>query len=355
MKIKIINPNLESCTFSPRNFFRDTFDHFSIVLKDTTIEWSNEGKILAITNVDLDTLFDIPWEETNIIFAETCQQIYDLSYKLDYSKAYIFVTESYADIVSLKSKFHGLPLIAHYGIFNEIFNYGTEMFSITSHMTMLKKNIEPPVHDFFCLIGRQTNLRSRFMYELAKHDLENCLVKYNGKTIGNSGAPGNLDLLDYKNGFFNTEDTDFYLGMRLPSKLIQSSLYNNFKFELQIETDSTGGQGWDIVEYHVTEKTIKPLIMGKPCMMLGPVNYNTWLANYGIDLGLGNFDHKWDSIESDQQRATAIIDSVKAVNANLVQPNVEQHQKNIIGMHRLCEFSRQNTLDLYHQIRLLAS
>lgn len=352
MKIKILNPLSDNCTIKPGNFFRDCFDYFSSFLKDEPIEWGDEGKLLAVTNVDLDSMNEIDWHDINLIIAETCQQIYDLSYKLDYTKSYIFVTESWIDIEVLKEKFYGLPIIAHYAVFNEVFNYGSELFAAKSHITALKISDQPPEYNFFCIIGRQTNLRRRFIYELSRQDLSKSLVKYYGEIIGNSGAPAQFDQLDYRNGFFGS---DYHYGMTTPSKLIQSSLYNNFKVEVQFETDATGGQGWDLIEYHVTEKTLKPLIMGKPCLMFGPIGYHKWLLQYNIDLGLGNFKNEFDSIENDQQRAAAVATQVRNIDFDTILSNQLQHQQNMLGLHQLCNFSKQNTLSLYRQLRLLTS
>lgn len=352
MKIKILNATSEDREFRPGNFFHDLFNYFAFQLKDESIEWGDEGDILAVTNVDLESLNEIKWQDINLIAAETCQQIYDLSYKLDYSKAYVFVTESWVEQASLKEKFHGLPLIGHYAVFNEIFNYFSEMVSPRSNLTLLEPATEPPLYDFFCLIGRRTNLRQRFMYELAKQDLSKSLVKFNGKVIGNSGAPSEFDLLDYQSNFFSGTYTH---GMSVPSKIIQHTLYNNFKLELQFETDSLGGQGWDLVEYHITEKTLKPLIMGKPCLMFGPWAYQKWLLQYDIVLSHNIFATDFDSIEDDQKRAIAVSDLIKKIDFDKVTPDVQQHQKNILGMYQLCNLSKANTLKLYRQLRLLTS
>jgi hypothetical protein len=352
MKIRILNHNSENCTITAGHFFRDIIKYFSRLFKDSAIEWGDSGDILAVTNVDLDKEYNIQWSEINIVFAETCQQIYDLSYKLDQTKAYIFVTESWVNFDHLKEKFYGLPLIAHYAVFNEVFNYGYELFSIKSHLSTVQKSKDPAEHDFFCLIGRQSTLRGRFIHDLARHDLSNSLVKYNGSVVGNSGVSEKLDCLDYKSGFFDTAADSDMLGM-LPSKLIQSSLYNNFKAEIQFETDSVGGRGWDLTEYHVTEKTLKPLIMSKPCVMYGPVGYLQWLQTFGIDLGHGNFDIDYDSITNDQQRAQAVAEQIKKIDFDKVVPSTEHYHRNLVGLHQMCDLSKENTVNLYRHIRRL--
>lgn len=353
MDIKILNAGSDQCYLKPGSFFRDTMTFFSTLYNDEVIKWGQSGKILALTNQDLEGIDDIEWEETNIICAETCQQVYDYSYKLDPSKAYILLTESWIDIDHLKEKFYGIPIIGHYPVFNEIFNYGNELFQPKSYMSTLAEPPSDPEHDFFCLIGRRTKLREKFIYGLKKIDLSNSLVKFNGHLVEPSGAPAELDILDYQSGFFTTHNFDY--GMRLPSKLIQSSLYDNFKFEVQFETDSLGGNGWDLIEYHVTEKTLKPLIVGKPCLMFGPENYNKWLSTVGIDLGHGNFDFSYDGISDDKHRVDALTAYLKSVDYSLVKPNKESHDKNMLGFFKLCDQSKKTCVDLYHKLRLIAS
>jgi hypothetical protein len=351
MKIQVLDPESTTGLLIKNGFFRDIFDYFATLAKDEDIEWvCKDGKILAVCNRDLESFNEIPWQDINLIAAETCQQIYDLSYKLDYTKAYIFVTESWVEPESLKEKFYGLPLIAHYAVFNEVFNYGQELFSPKSHMSALEIPKQSPDYDFFCLIGRPSKLRHRFVYELVKQDLSQSLIKYNGNVIGNSGAPSQFDRLDYRNGFFGS---DYHYGMSTPSKIIQASLYNNFKLEVQFETDSCNGQGWDLVEYHVTEKTLKPLIMGKPCLMFGPLGYHAWLSQFGIDLGHDNFTTDFDSIKSDSDRASAVVKLLEKIDFDKIQSSQEQKDKNLLGMHQLCNLSKTNILDLYRRIRAL--
>lgn len=354
MYIKILNAESNDCHLRVGHFFREIMNFFAEYYLDNQISWGDTGKVLAISNLDFDTtLTDIPWEDVNIICAETCQQIYDNLYRLDKTKAYIFLTESWVDLDHLKEKCYGIPIIAHYSVFNEILNYGSELFQARSYLSTLTNITHSAEYDFFCLIGRKTNLRTNFMFNLSKLDLTNSLVKYNGQMVAGSGALEKFDKLDYRTGFYNPNAS--YIGMSVPSKLIQEDLYKNFKYEIQFETDSTGGNGWDLIEYHITEKTIKPLIMGKPCLMFGPVNYNSWLSTFDIDLGHGNFDYKYDSIPNDFDRAAGMITYAKDLVPNNIQHNSAQHDKNMLGFLKLCNTSRAACVDMYKKIKLICS
>lgn len=352
MKIQILNYNNEKCTIRETNFFRDLFYYFDRMFEAELIEWTGEkSNILAVTDTDLGNYHSFDWADINIVFAETCQRIFEYHYKLDLTKAYIFVTESAIDFEILKKKFYGLPLLGHYTVFNEVFQYGTNLFTVKTPLTLFEPSSEPPPHDYFCLIGRKTSNRERFIYKLAKQDLSNCLVKYNGEIIGNSGAPMKFDFFNYREGFFLAPDQDS--GGMVPSKAVQSSLYNNFRAEIQFETDAYGASGWDMPDYHLTEKTIKPLIMKKPCMIYGPAGYMNWLSTFGIDIGHGNFKFSYDKIEDHSGRMDAMLEEIKSVDWSSVEPDPEQHIKNLGGFHELCNMSKRNALRLYHRIRSL--
>lgn len=351
MKIRILNDDQEDCNIGTNHFYRHLFNDFASRLGDDVIEWGNKGSILAVTNKDLQKLQTIEWQEINLIFAENCQQIFDFAFLLDITKSYIFVTESFVDFEVLKRKFLGFPLIAHYCVLNEVFEYGSLFFNVNTYFSLIEQcAIDTDYqYDFFCLIGRQSSLRNKFIHAMSKKDLSRCLLKYNGQVWGNSGADPRLDTLDYKNGFFPGETSMSVL----PSKLIQPSLYQNFRAEIQFETDAIGGQGWDIPEFHVTEKTLKPLIMGKPCMMFGPPGYLSWLQLHGIDLGHGCFDQNYDRIDNDSERLMSMIDVVNTVKWEEVKPNENQLSKNILGLHKLSQLSRQGCVDLYRKLQHL--
>lgn len=355
MRIKLLNADSDNCHIRIGHFFRDTMNFFADCYNDNAITWGSDGKILAITHLDFEsTLDDIPWEDINIICAETCQQIYDNQYRLDNTKSYIFLTESWVDFDHLKEKFYGIPLIAHYCVFNEVLNYGSELFQARSHLSLLTDIPKDAAeYDFFCLIGRKTKLRSNFMFNLSKLDISKSLVKYNGQLVTGSGAPENFDRLDYSTGFY--DGATVHHGMTSPPKLVQEALYKNFKFEIQFETDSSLGNGWDLVEYHVTEKTIKPLIIGKPCLMFGPVGYHAWLNNFGIDLGHDNFNVEYDSVANDSARASAMINYIKTVDIDSVVYNLDCHDKNMLGFLKLCYQSKAACVEMYKKIKLVCS
>lgn len=332
------------------NFFRLFVEYANRYNQREVWTWGkHDSDVLAINEHDLREEFEIPWKKLNLIFAENCQQIYEYAFKLDQTKAYIFVTESWISKEELGIKFHGIPIVKHFCILNEILNYGRELYSPESHLSFIASTTEDPEFDFFCLVGRQSSLRARFISRLATIDLSNSLVKYNGKAMPGSGAYDH-DSFSYN---VNSIGGNYYrieTGMTSLPKYIQSKLYSKFKFEVQFETDACGGQGWDVTEYHVTEKTLKPLIMGKPCLMFGPVDYMSWLASWGIDLGHRNFQYNYDNITDDKQRVDEMVAYLKTLDFDKIVPNTEQHQSNMHGFYRLGQLSQRNCAELYQLI-----
>lgn len=325
-------------------------EYCSQLFDSPEITWSTaKGELLAVTNIDLRERLTIDWHDVNLIFAETCQQIYDYSFKLNPAKAYVFITESAADFKDLQEKFFGISIVKHFTIFNEVIDYGKELFVMQSHLATIEPARHEPEFDFFCLVGRKSTLRSRFVSRLSQLDLSKSLVKYHGEVVPGSGAPFGYDQFDYASKNFYR---DYYMvtsGMTLLSKIVQPKLYDNFRFEVQYETDSLESHGWSIKEYHVTEKTIKPLIMNKPCLMYGPWQYHQWLASYGVDLGQGNFDHaQFDNIQDDAKRADAIIHYLSSIkDYKEIVPNQSCFEKNIFGLYRLSCWTRENVRDFY--------
>jgi len=338
----------------------DTIKNFiglsAAIKSDPTITWSDEsGDILAVDWYDLDHRTYIPWKDINIVVTETFQQIFDGLKVFDLTKSYILVTESYADPDVIKKALPDLKIIKTFTRFVEIFEYGQGTFNPVHQYTWAQSSKREPVYDFFCLIGRLSWLRSHMINRLSTFDLSNSLVKYSGKQVDKSLAP-NLDLVDYDPKTFYFDGNTFNeTPWLIPAKLIPVELYQKFYFEIQHETDPYYGRGWQIQEFHLTEKTIKPLIMGVPCLMLGATGYNTWLSeSFGIDLSLGQFDMSFDTITNNMQRVDLMLSQIPNLIKNKVSLDTQdQHAKNMAGFNKLRDFNLQQFRELYNLVQSL--
>jgi hypothetical protein len=351
--INIQTLNANNSIVRKQNFAIQYMDYCTeFFLRSPVVYSTNPGKILAVDYTELASHTKINWSAVNVIFAETVQQIYDYRVLLDKNCSYIFVTESWCDLDSLRKKF-AVNILDHCTIFNEVMDYGRELFQFESHLAAIDLQHRPtPEYDFFCLIGRRSNLRSSMINQLAQLDMSQSLIKYHGQVLNNSAAT-DCDNFSYEQHNFYNEYHVVQFGLTLLSKLVQPQFYNRFRFEVQVETDPYGEHmGWDLQEFHVTEKTLKPLIMNKPCLMLGPCGYHAWLATHGIDLGHRNFDvDQFDCIEHEHDRMLAMVKLLKQTNFKLVQPSVEQHVHNLAGLHSLADVSKSGARRFEQLIR----
>ena len=306
------------------------------------VNYSTEpGKILAVWYTELASHEHISWHPVNIIFAKTVQQIYDFRHRLDPDCSYIFVTESWCDLDSMREFFEP-TILDHCCVLNEVMDYGREWFQFDSHLAVIETDCTvTPSYDFFCLIGRRSWLRSMMISELLSLDLSHSLVKYHGTVLTACDA-ANFDSFNYDQHNFYSDYHRVPTGLTRLSKLVQASLYHNFRFEVQVETDPYGDHmGWDLHEFHVTEKSLRPLIMNKPCLMLGPRGYHGWLAQHGIDLGQRNFDWTaFDSIADERDRMIAMIKVLADVDFSSVKPSHEEYVNNLAGLHSLANLSK---------------
>jgi len=290
--------------------------------------------------------------EINLIFCERLMQLteYTNFFKDNSTKQFIIVTESFIpnDSNINTFKFNNIK------IFNsliELHMWGQHLYDPTTQL-FWKNIIEEKYsnrYDFFCLLGRKDKIRSHFVNQIQNTlDISNSIFKYDTQNLGNTDAE-QLDYITKKfpnNGLltpiFNSPP---FLNI---STFMLHDFYLNSRFEIQIETSP-----WNITEYHITEKTLKPLVYGYPCIMLGAHNYNKWLQEFNIDLGMGLFDTSFDSIKDDFERIEAFINEIKKhISTTPIAYDVRKkyHNNNINGLYKLSNMLRTNEYDLYKHI-----
>lgn len=332
------------------------FNLSASIKSQTPIGWSNAtGDILAVDWYDLSHSKSIPWKDINIVVTETFQQVVDAIDLFDTDRSYILVTESFAEPATINAILPSLKIIKTFTRFVEVFEYGQHMYNPVSQYAWSQAVDRVPAHDFFCLIGRRSWLRSHLINRLSTFDISNSLVKYHGQQHEKSKAP-DLDPVNYHpHKFYYVNNSFEEVPWLIPAKLIPTELYKNFYFEVQHETDPYHSKGWQTSEFHLTEKTIKPLIMGVPCMMFGAAGYNTWLKNcFDIDLSLGQFDLQFDQYPNNLQRLDLMLMQVPDLIKNKVSLNTQdQHTKNMLGFAKLRDFSFQQLRELYTLIQSL--
>ncbi len=296
---------------------------------------------------------DIALQQVNIIVIETLRQFLTIIHKLDRTKKYIVFSESYWDI----SKY---PIDLDYELIympwdvvdcqNRLANRSNLYFHLFD-LDLFDKY--QPQFDFLCLVGRAKPWRDTFIQKLHDNfDLKDTLTSYYGKCLGNSHLL-NIDIpYERSNSKFEFEDK-FYKPIYIPETSIKynlsyftkNELFYTTKFSVVVETEA------ELEEYHVTEKTLKCLILGHPFVVVGTPHYLKFLHDLGFTTFDTIFDESYDSITELENRMQNVIDLIKHLKTKTF--DIDQlrqiQQKNLKALIKLRSINTyEKFLGLFH-------
>ena len=333
-------------TFGFNNFksFIDHVDHYQhlqqILHKSNIVNFTYSDNGVPI--YDVFELFGnniIEFKEINIIFIETLRQLLLIQDKLDKSKKYIIFTESFWDVKKQSFKFDYELIYVPWDFIDSQFrlaNRSSLYFHLYDLNFIEKYN---PTFDFLCLAGRAKPWRDRFINKLSsKINLSNSLTSYYGKSLGNSKL---LDIdIPYDRVNSKTEfEEKFYKQQTIPntnikytlSNFTKNELFYSTKFSVIVETEA------ELEEYHVTEKTIKCLVLGHPFVVIGTPFYLKYLHSLGFTTYASTFDESYDEILDLEDRIDAVINLIKELSqVSFDKTDLEKiQQNNLIALFKL--------------------
>ena len=265
---------------------------------------------------DIFELFNsasIKFKETNIISVETLKQFKSIAPKLDSSKKYIIFSESYWDTKKYQFDFAYELIYMPWDLVdcqNRLANRSNLYFHLID-LDFLSRY--KPCYDFLCLVGRSKVWRDQFVEKLEnKLNISNSLTSYYGKCLGSKDL---LDIdipYDRSNSKFEFENK-FYQSINIPetnfrynlSYFTKNDLFYSTNFSVVVETEA------ELEEYHITEKTIKCIILGHPFVVMGTPGYLKFLHNLGLTTFNEIFDENYDDILDLDDRMDAVIDLVQ--------------------------------------------
>jgi hypothetical protein len=265
---------------------------------------------------ELDQPHDYQFTDTTILVIETLRQVKKLvnDGRLDLAKKYIILSESWWDTEKYKFDFEYEMIYVSWDIIDSQ-NRLTNRSDLYHHLMDLSMlGSYNPTYDFLCLIGRGKEWRDTFVKKLQTIDLTNTLTSYYGKCIGNQ------DLLDLDIEYSRANSVEefeqkFYKNVQLAScnhsynlsYFTKMDLFKKTNFSLIVETEA------ELEEYHVTEKTLKCLILGHPFIVMGTPKFLKFLHSMGFKTCSSIFDESYDNIMELESRMDAVIDLVKKV------------------------------------------
>lgn len=294
------------------------------------------------------------FKDVNVVVVETFRQFLTIKDKLDKSKKYIIVTESYWDVTIYNiNDINYTVIYTPWDIIdcqNRLSNRSNLYFHLIDLDLLSKYN---PKYNFLCLAGRSKGWRDKFINKLKESiDLSNTLTSYYGTCLGHKDLC-ELDL-DYDRTSSKFEfENKFYQSIQLPdtthkynlSYFTKNELFYLTKFSLVVETEA------ELEEYHVTEKTLKCLMLGHPFVVIGTPNYLKFLHSLGFTTYSTLFDESYDSIPELNSRMDAVINLTKQLcNQNFDATILKDIQnKNINALIKLRDVSTYNKfLELFN-------
>lgn len=333
-------------TFGFNNFksFIDHVDHYQhlqqILHQSNIVNFTYSHNGIPI--YDVFELFNndiIKFQEINIIFTETLRQLLSIQDRLDNTKKYIIFSESHWDVKKYSFKYDYELIYVPWDIIDCQYRLAnrSNLYYHLHNLNLL--DTYSPTFDFLCLAGRAKPWRDKFISKLSnKINLSNSLTSYYGKSIGNNKL---LDIdIPYDRVNSKTEfENKFYKQQIIPnthikytlSNLTKNELFYNTKFSIIVETEA------ELEEYHVTEKTMKCLILGHPFVVIGTPFYLKYLHSLGFTTYNSIFDESYDNILDLQDRMDAVINLVKKLSQVSFNKTelINIHQNNLIAFLKL--------------------
>lgn len=327
--------------------FKSFIDHVDYYQHVQHIQYGNEIVKFVIDDngIPVYDIFELQKNEkillkdTNVVVIETLRQLLSIIDKLDKNKKYIIFSESFWSEQKYQIDLDYNLIYMPWDLVdcqNRLANRSNLYF----HLIDLDFfNNYAPKFNFLCLVGRAKPWRDKFVDKLkANLNLETSLVSYYGKNIGNAFL---LDLdipyertnskFEFENKFYSPvyiSNTDYSYNL---SYFTKNELFYNTKFSVVVETES------ELEEYHITEKTLKCLMLGHPFVVLGTPKYLAYLHSLGFTTFNHLFDESYDNVNDLEDRMDTVIDLIKQLeNFDFNLHDLEKiQQKNLLAMIKL--------------------
>jgi hypothetical protein len=225
--------------------------------------------------------------------------------------------------------------LPRYNVIKEIIYWPTSFFTDTVlHVDQYNLSIAPikfgKKYTFISLNRNAHDHRCLMMDLLAKHDLlKNQAISWHGLYYSSQ---------DNRYKFKYWEETPMHLTERVNGDHI-NIFTNVIEYDLaflELVNESTENI------HFLTEKTVKPLLFGKPFIIFGAIGFHEWLKDLGFLLYDEIFDYSFDYIEDTVQRFEHIITQVK----NIDLMNSDERYNLFLKIKEKLEYNRQHAIEI---------
>jgi len=181
----------------------------------------------------------------------------------------------------------------------------SHFFSMSKQYQTEVPEVDPLTTKFGFFVGRHTDMRNQMINDVVDNFREHFVLSVMKSRFNPSPWTGHaLTVESIDNTFVN----DQYTGI-IDTNLSLLSHYTKFQIEIVAETMCYGET------FFPTEKTIRPMLGGRPFMVVGPINF---LKNLR-ELGFQTYDLCWnedyDQLEGNE-RWTAVKQNISDIIAN---------------------------------------
>lgn len=261
---------------------------------------------------ELTSSNNFEFTDITVIVVETLQQFLIIENKLDTSKRYIVLSESFWDVKSFDINLQYELVYVPWDLIdcqNRLANRSNLYFHLMDLNFLDKFN---PQMDFLCLVGRSKHWRDKFIDKLTNNvDLSNSLTSYYGQCLGHKDLLAidvpyerNNSKIEFEEKFYKPiqiAGTNYHYNL---SYFTRNELFYKTKFSVVVETQA------EFEEYHITEKTIKCLVLGHPFVVMGTPGYLKFLNTLGFETYGALFDESYDNVLDLDQRMQAVINLI---------------------------------------------
>ena len=199
-------------------------------------------------------------------------------------------------------------------------------FAMSGHYRTVVPNINPNATQFGFFVGRHTEQRDQIARDIINNYRSRFVISIMKSRYVRS--PWSTELQSIPS-IDNLTINDQYTG-QVNTNLSLLQYYNRFQIELVAETMCMG------TTFFPTEKTIRPILGGRPFLIFGPKNFLSNLQQLGFQTYNDCWSESYDQFEGRErwQAMRAVIDSLESYDVDRAQEIAYYNQQHLKKWHQ---------------------
>ena len=199
-------------------------------------------------------------------------------------------------------------------------------FAMSGHYQTVVPNINPQARLFGFFVGRHTEQRDQIARDIVNNYQTRFAISIMKSRYIQSPWSAELQSIP---SIDNLSINDQYSG-QIDTNLSLLQYYNRFQIELVAETMCMG------TTFFPTEKTIRPILGGRPFLIFGPKNFLSNLQQLGFQTYKDCWNESYDQFQGQErwQAMRAVIDSLESYDVDRAQEIAYYNQQHLKQWHQ---------------------